>query len=323
LLVWKNFESTLLLSAQMKSKILTLAFLVFISLGSAHACDICGGFSGAQSLGLLPSQQQHFLGLRSGTGKFHSYDPFIDNWTYKETDVYYFAELRGRYVINDKWQLHAFLPYLFLQKSMSYQSDKSYNEGWGDMGLQVAYRWELRAQEEEKAGHQLMLSGGLKLPTGKQTVPQGSNAGWIPNLQPGTGATDALLSLNYILQAKAWGLSAEQFTRLNGTNDQSYRFGNRFNTTLRGFYRKALDPLGKIRAVPSLGLAHEYLQTDTQFGLERTYSGGYTLSGTAGIDFFTRSFHLSFHYFAPFSHRLAKGHVRPLHALQASLSYLF
>lgn len=299
---------------------------LFILTGSAaflplHACDICGGFSGAQSLGLLPSQQQHFIGIRAGTGRFTSTDPFIDNWTAVEKDQYIFTELRGRVVLHPNWQFHAFVPYLFLSKVPSLGAEKIRNQGLGDMGMMLAYRWVLQEEDEQKRGHQLLLSGGVKLPTGKQLNP-GSQSAWIPNLQPGTGATDALLSVNYIMSFPKGGIMAEHFTRYTTANQDQYRFGNRFNSNLRAFYKRALDPLGKVKWMPSAGIAHEYLQTDTHYGLERFYSGGTVWNGTLGMDLFSRNYHLSVQYFLPFDHALAKKQVRPQSALQISVSYL-
>ena len=115
----------------------------------------------------------------------------------------------------------------------SMQSSSSSN-GLGDTKIYALYTL------LNKQNHQVLLSGGINLPTGSVTVKNTSamtEMGGSPTasycMQTGTGTFGVLPGVTYTGQSNSfsWGVQAVADVEL-GTNSANYRVGNQFTTNL-------------------------------------------------------------------------------------------
>jgi hypothetical protein len=296
------------------------ALCTFVHTTDTIACDVCGTSVIAQSMGLLPGFQKYFAGIRYSHGKFISKHPGLEKGEIvgESNEQYDFAELRGRAVLAEKYQLMVFVPFGNISKNDS--GVITQNSGLGDISLLGNYLFINHNKNGKK--HTLLGGMGVKLPTGSSNQTDNKYNIWIPNLQLGTGSWDMMLNLNYIyVDAKNQGVLFESFARLNSSNSQNYRFGNRYAANLRYFYKFNLNE--QISIVPSIGSGIEYMAKDYRFGLMNSLSGGYTVPIQAGLDLFLSDWNLSFTYLNPILHSLSDGYVFPRNSFQIQLHYLF
>jgi hypothetical protein len=96
------------------------------------------------------------------------------------------------------------------------------SSGFGDVRFGARYAFVVKTKN--------LLSAGMavKLPTGAYTLHDGEGDINEPTIQPGTGSTDAILSVQYVHQViperLQWFLAGAW--RKNGENDLDYRFGD-------------------------------------------------------------------------------------------------
>jgi hypothetical protein len=98
--------------------------------------------------------------------------------------------------------------------------------GVGDLELRPAY---LIFETADKR-HQLLLNGGIGLPTGSiDEEMDGFRVDYC--MQPGSGTVSLLPGLIYLGQTTAWSWGADfKATVRLGRNDHNYRFGNRYES---------------------------------------------------------------------------------------------
>lgn len=115
-----------------------------------------------------------------------------------------------------------------------YLGQKQVSEGLGDMKLSAIYRfW-------REDNNFLGIVGGVKFPTGatKEKNPQGML--FEPELQPGSGSTDATVGGAFQAQWLLFILHGNVLYTFKNDGDQDFRFGNLFSSYL--FLDAALSP---------------------------------------------------------------------------------
>ena len=141
--------------------------------------------------------------------------------------------LMAMYAPTDKLTLSAMLP--FVRKEMgNVMVDGSHfverTDGIGDVELRAAYS----VFQTSDHRHQLLLNGGLGLPTGSiDETMDGFQLEYC--MQPGSGTVSLLPGLTYLGQAMPWGWGADfnPIVRV-GRNDRGWRLGNRYETRAWG-----------------------------------------------------------------------------------------
>jgi hypothetical protein len=292
----------------------TFLSVLILQISQVNACDVCGGASMSQSLGVLPGFQKHVVGIRYGQGSFLSNHPLLKA---PSTETYQHVELRLRAVYGSNWQFYAQVPYRILTKQ---EELTTRNQGLADVSLSAAYI--LLNTENERNRHFLMMGTGVKLPTGNAQFIDPQAQIWIPNMQLGTGAYDALFFGSYIAQFTNHGLLVESATRLSGKDKSQYRFGNYAAVSARYFYKYKFRGTEAL-LLPAFGGGIEYTGRDTRFGLFNNLSGGYVSQVSAGLDYFNANWNVNAQFVLPVTHALSDGYVTPKPSFMVQLAYLF
>lgn len=300
-----------------------LLLFLFVScvIQSAFSCDVCGSASGAQTLGMLPAFQKHFVGIKYGHGTFKSSHPVINagDLPSSSTEKYHVSEIRARVVVKKRWQFYAFVPISFLQKQD--EGITTRNSGLGDISLLSNYVLVNQSDSVKKYKHTFLLGGGVKLPTGKNNLIDNKYGIWIPNMQLGTGSIDFILNANHILTYRNSGLVSEVFAKFNTSNADKYRFGNRYFGSVKYFY--SIEASESMLILPSAGISMDFLDKDKRFGFENTLSGGYAFGANLGFDIFWKQWQFGAMIGHPFSYKLSDGYVSPKTTFQLTTTYLF
>jgi hypothetical protein len=282
-------------------KKLFLAGMLFLSLQSTYACDICGCSSGNYFIGPFPVFHHYFFGTRYTFRSFKSV--VADDPGQFSKDLYQTVELWGGWNISKKWQLIAFVPYNFNRQNSDDGLTKS--NGVGDITMIINYNL-LNKQSKDRGGNivsqQLWVGGGIKIPTGKfspdpnDIIPTASN-------QAGTGSADYLLNAMYALSVKNWGINSSVNYKIN-SKAQGYQFGDRFSSSTFLFRTFAH---GTTSFNPNVGLLYEKLQANKLEGEKVPDSGGSSLLAAAGLEIGFKKISVGFNAQLPVSENFSNG----------------
>lgn len=295
-------------------------YIVFAALTitySAWACDMCGCSAGGSYFGILPMYQKHFVGLRWQNRAFETHhsitSPLISKEQFQTIDLW------GRFYPTRRWQIFAFLPYNQFQKTEDGVTEQF--KGFGDASVIAQYALVNTGDSVfHKFRHTLMLGGGVKIPTGKSNLKSNNGELANPNLQLGTGSWDFIASMNYTLRYQKHGIFTDVTSRLNTTNTEGYRFGNRFSSTVKYFY---WFDLAEGVIMPSVGVYGDYSQKDKEDGKRQNVNSGFAGFGSLGLDFYYKKLAISTLYQVPISQNLGEGLVKAENRLSVNLSFLF
>lgn len=281
-------------SATNMKKIILLP-LLFVSMTS-FGCDVCGCSLGGNYYGILPQFNKNFVGLRYSRAQFHA-SMFHDSQTLSHEhsdDTYSKVELFGRYYINKKLQAFLFVPYNFNEMNGTEQVISKH--GLGDITASANYLLLNTGNDSKKKfRHTLMMGGGIKLPTGNNSL-RDKNKLVNPNFQMGTGSVDFLLSAVYTLRYQKIGFNNEAGYKLNTRNKDDYRFGNQFYASSRIFY---WQNAGAFSFLPNAGIYYEQAATHLDGDIIKVNTGGSGVLAVAGLETYVKQFSLGFNYKHP------------------------
>jgi hypothetical protein len=270
----------------------------------------------------MPQFHRHFVGLRYTqrnlvTEQLPSIIEQIPDLTTDEQ--YHSLELWGRFYPHPRLQVFAFVPFNhFAQTNNGATTSK---QGLGDATLLLNYALFDTGDSLGNAWkHQLLLGGGVKLPTGKFNPSEDETGNYHPAQQTGTGSWDYLFSALYTLRYQKWGLQSSTGLRLNTANQHRYWFGNRWLGDLR-FFR--ILRKGRTSLIPNLGIQYETNEKDKLEGESRKFTGGESLSGLAGVQFFLGNFSIDFSIQVPVYQHLSAGRLTAGNKFSCNLMYLF
>ncbi len=291
---------------------------------TANACDACGCSITNQNLGLLPQSNRHFAGIQYQNNTFNSIQrPLSDTQPdiYSE-EYYHTVQLWGRVFIGKRWQIFAFLPY---RNNLRKQSGASGNiSGIGDITVLVNYNLlQTNDSSMNTIRHRLQLGGGVKAPTGRYLGVSELDKAGLPNMQPGTGAWDIPLNLNYTFKYKKTGLNLDAAYNITTPNRYNYKYGNRLNTQLLGFYWLNMK---QIAILPQAGIRYEYALHDHDNydkGWLNRQTGGYILSAVAGIQAYYKSFGVQLSFYKPVAQAYANGDITAIQRADAGILLMF
>jgi hypothetical protein len=297
------------LSLRLKNKIGFLLILLVFPFFGTEACDICGCGAGNLYFGIVPmSERNHFaLRYRSLNYDSHLYpnDPY--ERLFKTKEQFQMIEILARFKVSPRWQISVFIPYVFAQQTRS--EVNFYTQGIADVLVQAQYRI-LQTDilhPERDWRHQILVGAGLKSPTGKWKFGS-ENDGSVenPNFQPGTGSFDGLITMQYSVRYKDFGLQSDAQYRFNGLNKDEYRFGRRFTSNLNFFYLLGKKP--NFRVMPIIGLYSESSATNLKHDLDVPHTGGQLWMANTGVQVFIKKVSLMAQHQIPISQNLSDNH---------------
>ncbi len=271
---------------------------------AAGACDICGIF-----LGVQPNDRRSTIGVfyrsryMQGTTRVPLTSPLLikhgsaadPSVAYREVpmvEIVSVAELRADLRLSERCFLLASLPYTNTYRSVNrYRMLDAY--GLGDpfvmLRYQVANTKDLR---DRRFVHRLLLGAGVKAPLGRNDV-RIDNELVSPDVQLGTGAWDAMLSMEYSVRRGRTAGGVSTLARINGANTNGYQMGHAVSTTAEVFHRFGNDTLS---FAPALGVYTEWMGYDHIHGDPDTGTGGTTVFSHVGVRVWWKRFSLSAYF---------------------------
>ncbi len=281
----------------MKKILLTLAMIAIFVQNSA-ACDACGCALGGNYFGILPQFGKNFVGLRWSQAKFYAYMNHQSEYLPAESsnDTYTKLEVWGRYYVNKRIQLFAFLPYSFNNMEGTHQTIRA--NGLSDITIAANYLLVNTGEDLSKKFRQTLSVGtGVKLPTGEYDL---HDKGTLvnQNFQMGTGSIDFSFSSIYTLRYNKFGSNVEAAYKVNTRNKNDYYFGNQFYAAYQFFY---LQKVKSIAVLPNLGLHYEQAQQHKEGNVIKSNTGGNALLATAGLETYFSNFSVGMNYKHPVS----------------------
>lgn len=303
----------------MKKKII-VTVLLLMNMVFSYACDICGCGTGNYYIGLLPQFNKKFIGLRYQYKYFTTH--IKDNPSQFSNDLFQSTELWGGFNIGKKWQALSILPYQFIHQKTD---DGIMNSnGPGDVAVMVNYKlFDLASTTNSKKliTQQLWIGGGIKLPTGRFNANVAANeVVALANSQVGTGSTDYMINLSHNLRISQFGLTTNLNYKINGSNSDKYKFGNRFSAGSFAFY--AINK-NKTIISPNIGLMYEHSSFNTLNKTTVQETNGHLIAASAGVEFGFNKISLGANFQLPVAQEFASGQTKLGSRAMLHLSYSF
>lgn len=304
----------------MRALFIAVALLALSSVASA--CDVCGCSIGGNYFGILPQYHRHFVGLRWSEQSFrsaHSRSAALAG-RFDSEESFRAADMLGRFYLSRRVQMLAVAPYHFFHRVENAQTTNT--QGLGDVSVMAGYiLLDTGDSIHRNWQHTLSVNGGVKLPTGSHRLTNTEGELLHPNLQPGSGTTDFLLSVMYTVRRGAWGFTTDASGRLNTTNRRTnYQFGNRLSGSAKFFYWKNS---GRVTFLPNAGVfADAALANEGDFDFTQGTGGAIALA-TGGLDVYAGHFSMGFTFQQPVWQNLGNGKVHNNSRWMATLNYVF
>ena len=300
-----------------------MAMLVMSISYSAQSCDLCGCSASNQYLGILPQFYRQFVGIQYQYTGFTAKQPSLLDPADKETAYEYnnTLQLWGRYHVSNRVQLFAFVPYHINNGSDA--GPRINTNGIGDISVlgNVAI---IQDDSTLKTWHHTLLAGGgVKAPTGQYTGITTLDEQGLPNVQAGTGSWDFIVNANYTVRRRQVGINADASYTMTTANTAGYKYGNRLNASVLGFYWWQKNSLSLL---PQAGVRYEYSLHDYD-NFEKKWlnenSGGNIIFATAGVQAYFKRIGGKVMYNVPVSQHYASNNVTVQPRLETSLLFLF
>jgi hypothetical protein len=304
-------------------KILFLTFcLLSLWSSDAEGCSICSCASGANYNGILPQYRKNILGFRH---RYRGFDQLVKqtNGLYTNS-TYTFSsyELWGRIYLKDRIQFFFSLPYTVNSLDNSTEG-KSTLTGINDLSMQVNYNLintTFDTSRVHTVQHNLLIGGGVKLPTGKYQQRNKNDQMFSPNFQAGSGAYSYLGSIIYNLRYRKVGLNADVNYIFNAENELKYAFGNQLTASFGVF---AWLKKGDFSFLPNTGVFYEKLDRDIDNGYYNPLSGGYALNYNLGTDVYYKSVFLGATLQTPLIQEIGSDQIQYKAKYMVHVGFLF
>lgn len=285
-------------------KLLLILFLA-INIEQIVACDFCNCY-----LGLNPHYKKNNAGIRyhlmNYNGTHHDNEELAEMGINKND----FWETRSTFEVHGQWypvqklQLLFSLPYLYNLEGLNSQEGNMVNEhhhgstatdvnpikGIGDPLFLAHYQlFNKVALDSGAFSHRLMAGAGIKFPLGNWELKEEAEPTERVHL-PGTGSWDYITSVIYLVKFNRIGFNINFSYLFTTTNNESFRYGNRFNANIVMYY-----PINKknFSLYPNMGIYYEEANKDHVAANLLDNSGGKITYGHAGFDIYYKKFSLN------------------------------
>jgi hypothetical protein len=297
-----------------------IAVLVLIASYTTVFSQACCCTGAGANYSILPNLNKHVLGVRYTYRGYravtNSLNPELDgNVTNQQLHI---LELFGRFNIYERLQLSVFLPYNYIVQGSRLGGSRT--DGLGDMSFLLQYNILnplLCTGRRDK--HQLRLGVGVKVPSGQFKMDV--NDMFKTNLQLGTGSVDFPFNAIYTFRYQGFGFNAVAAYKLNTTNPQAYRFGDKLQGALSLFYVKYIK---QVQLMPSIGFNYEHQFENRLKGELLSYTGGDFATILLGFDVYYKAFAFSSSFSPAVMNRLNwSGENRNRFNFEAGVFYNF
>ncbi len=168
--------------------------------------------------------------------------------------------------------------------------------------------------------HIWLLGGGMKLPTGNYDYTMSQDEVANPNFQLGTGSVDYLLNSIYTVRKNQIGLNVDLSYKINGTNNNNYKFANKSRAIVNGFMQLTA---GDFTFLPNFGVLGEYNGHDKQNGIDNKFSGGYLTTAMLGSEVYHKKITAGFSLQKPIAQDLSGSQLKLRNSFMCHLTLLF
>ena len=263
------------------------------------ACDVCGLY-----LGLQPHDRVNNFGLwyrmrylqgdvGTATAKDlskHGGHVVTANGSAESTEIFTVVEARGEFWLGQRFRLMASVPFVNNYASVDGVRTADIYASGDPLLIGRYVLINTRCDGDSvKTRHRLTIGAGAKVPLGRHDMTWNGET-LDHDLQPGTGTWDALLSVEYLLRGRAWGMGTSAIARVNGTTDDGHAMGNGLSSTAELFRVFEGDVL---MWMPSVGAYHELALQDRQENSPLDGTGTSVLFSHLSSRLWWRSFGLS------------------------------
>jgi len=266
--------------------------------------------------------------------------------TIKTTEKFTFTEIYNSYDVFANFYLN---PRLQLNLSTYFSDNYILNNdstttnvaGIGDVSVILKYKL-FNTKKcsvdslKNKFIHRFTIGGGIDIPTGnynkstvtdfetefKPNVILGTPIEELdPHMQAGTGSFNYLFLIEYMTKFNSFGINTNVSYKVNATNNNKFRFANRFNANGTLFFITKLS--SKIKAMPFIGSSYETSKRDSQNDINVLGSGGKVLFLNGGINFFINKLSIEFSYYSPIYEDLLDDQAFNKKRMITQLAYYF
>jgi hypothetical protein len=262
-------------------KKLFLVLLVIIFIFKSNACEICGCGVNNFYIGILPQFNHKFFGARYHFNSFKT--RLHSDRTQYSKEFYQTLELWGGWNLGKRVQVLAFVPF-----NHNYQnSDEGITKmsGLSDIVTLVNYKiLDVNSvnSKDRMFSQQLWIGGGIKFSTGKFAIDADDpDVASAANMQLGSGSTDFLFNAMYNVRIDKVGINTTATYKLNSTNKDQYKFGNKFLASSFVYYPLAVS---KTVISPNVGVLYEKTYASELHSSKVDLTGGSILQGSAGLE---------------------------------------
>jgi hypothetical protein len=285
-------------------KRLVLLVVITILTVKSRACEICGCGVNNFYIGILPQFNHKFFGVRYHFNSFNT--RLTSDPTQYSKDFYQTVELWGGWNIGKRVQLLAFVPY-----NHNYQnSDEGVTKmtGLGDVVALANYKvLDVNSvnNKDRVFSQQLWIGGGIKFSTGKFEIDANDpDVASAANMQLGSGSMDVLLNAMYNVRIDKFGINTTATCKLNSTNKDQYKFGNKFLASSFAYYPLAVS---KTVISPNLGVLYEKTNPSELHSSKIDLTGGSILQGSAGLEISFNKITIGFNAQLPLAQNFAEN----------------
>lgn len=294
--------------------ILLLCCGIVVSL-KAFCCDVCGGAFSTGSNNIMPLFSKHLAGIRYQHSFFNS-----KGHDGKSSSIEYFNNITlwGRWNATKRLQLFAFVPMVQNKRIISNNESEKVS-GLGDVSLILNFVMLSNMQSNRILKHALQVGTGAKIPSGKHDELK-NGLMLNPGMQAGTGSFDFTSNLIYNVRYRSLGCILDATYVKNGKNNQSFRFGNKFNSSIRFFTWQKKNLLTYL---PIIGVSNEYANQDLRYNIKQHHTGGHITYSTFGLDMYIKKIGFMTQTQLPIYQYLGEGNIIAKPRLQVNLIFLF
>jgi len=233
------------------------------------------------------------------------------------SEIFQSISLNSRFQLHRKFQVSVSVPYHFLSRTEVNNTETT--RGIGD--AQLIGHYIISSKDSAPVQMRILVGAGIKAPTGNHALVSNQYHYVIPNMQPGTGSWDGILSSQAFIQRNNYGFSGSVLYRINSANQDHYRYGNQ--GLFQGEFTYSVS-INNWTIRPQVGVSLINSQVDydnVSIGSTNQYSGGYFLNGSFSMLGFWKNCNLFFNVQTPLEQSFAQNTVTARNSIQFGLNY--
>lgn len=271
-------------------------------------------------IGILPQFNHKFIGVRYHFNSFYTHlnnDP-----TQFSRDFYQTVEIWGGWNFGKRVQVLTFVPY----NTNHQKSDEGAVDlkGLSDILLLANYKLldiNSVSNNNKIISQQLWMGVGIKLPTGKFEIEDTDpDVASVANRQLGSGSTDILLNAMYNVHINHIGVNTSASYKINSTNKEDYKFGNKLSASSFVYYALALS---KTIISPNLGLLYEQTEGSELQNSKIDLTAGSLLQGSIGAEISFSKITVGVNTQFPFAQNFSENQTKAKIKGMAHISFAF